>query len=158
MTLTDKLKIFDNKIKANQGQYDLGRLAAKISALSSKDILEKHKYLTSEDLGYRLSVLEKTKFEYFPLVMSLSKSFKKDNVKDIANRESYFNYDNKHSFYIFYKEYNEFVKMSLDSNHNKIKKITNFLTIFKNLKPKNLKTQLKKERVIKNVDELYKKS
>ena len=41
MTLTDELKILDDKIKANQAQYDLGREAAKISALSSKDLLEK---------------------------------------------------------------------------------------------------------------------
>ena len=40
MTLTDKLKILDNKIKANQAQYDLAREAAKISYLSSKDLLE----------------------------------------------------------------------------------------------------------------------
>ena len=100
-------------------------------------------------------MLEKTKFEYSPLGMSLSKSFKKDNVKNIANRVSDFNYDSKNSFYRFYKEYNEFEKMSLDSKYNKMKKCTNFLTIFKNLKPKNSKTQLKKERIMKNVDELY---
>ena len=41
MTLTDEVKIRDDKIKANQAQYDLGREAAKISALSSKDLLEK---------------------------------------------------------------------------------------------------------------------
>ena len=41
MTLTDELKIHDNKIKANQAQYDLGREAVKISALTSKDLLEK---------------------------------------------------------------------------------------------------------------------
>ena len=35
MTLTDELKIPDDKIKANQAQYDLGR-EAEISALSSK--------------------------------------------------------------------------------------------------------------------------
>ena len=34
MTLTDELKILDDKIKANQAQYDLGREAFKISALS----------------------------------------------------------------------------------------------------------------------------
>ena len=140
MALTDELKILDNKIKANQAQYDLGREAAKISALSSKDLLEKYEYLTGEDLGHRPSVLEKTKFEYSPLGMSLSKSFKKDNVKNIANRESDFNYDSKHSFYRFYKEYNEFEEMSLDSKYNKIKKFTNLLAIFK-----NPKTQLKKE-------------
>ena len=81
MTLTDELKILDDKIKANQAQYDLGREAAKISALSSKDLLEKYEYLTSEDLGHRPIVLEKTKFEYSPLGMSLSKSLKKIMLK-----------------------------------------------------------------------------
>ena len=83
----------------------MGREAAKISALSSKDLLEKYEYLTGEDLGHWPSVLEKTKFEYSPLAMSLSKSFKKDNVTNIANRESDFNYGSKHSFYRFYKDY-----------------------------------------------------
>ena len=49
MTLTDKLKILDDKIKANQAQYDLDRVAAKISALLS-DELEKYEYLTGEHL------------------------------------------------------------------------------------------------------------
>ena len=53
MTLADELKILDDKIKANQAQYDLGREAARISALSSKYLLEKFKYLTEEDLGHR---------------------------------------------------------------------------------------------------------
>ena len=59
MTLTDELKILDDKIKANQAQYDLGREAAKIFALPSKDVLEKYEYLTSEDIGHKPSVLEK---------------------------------------------------------------------------------------------------
>ena len=67
MTVTDRLKIIDYKIKANRTQYNLGREAAKISALSSKDILEKFEYLTGENLGHRPSALEKTKFEYSPL-------------------------------------------------------------------------------------------
>ena len=33
MTATDQLEIIDNKIKANQAEYDLDRLAPKISAL-----------------------------------------------------------------------------------------------------------------------------
>ena len=41
MTLTDELKILDDKIKENQFQYDLDREAAKISALSSGE-LEKY--------------------------------------------------------------------------------------------------------------------
>ena len=32
MTLTDELKILDDKVKSNQAQYDLGREAAKMSA------------------------------------------------------------------------------------------------------------------------------
>ena len=52
MTLTDKLKILDDKIKANQAQYDLDREAAKISAFSSGE-LEKYEYLTGDDLGYK---------------------------------------------------------------------------------------------------------
>ena len=38
MTLTDQLKIIDNKIKENQAQYDLGRFAAKIYALPSGEL------------------------------------------------------------------------------------------------------------------------
>ena len=45
MTLTDELKILNDKIKANQAQYDLDREAAKMSALSSGQ-LEKYEYLT----------------------------------------------------------------------------------------------------------------
>ena len=47
--------------------------------------------------------------------------------------------------------------MSLDSKYNKMKKFTNLLTNFKNLKPKNPKTHFKKEWIMKNVDELYEK-
>ena len=51
-------------------------------------------------------------------------------------------------------EYNEFEEMSLDSKYNKMKKFTNLLTNFKNLKPEKPEMQLKKERIMKNVDEL----
>ena len=49
--------------------------------------------------------------------MSFSKSFKKDNVKNIAKSESKsdFNYDANHTFYDFYKGYDEFEEISLDS-------------------------------------------
>ena len=39
-TVIDQLKIIDNKIEANQAQYDLDRLAAKISAYSSVELGE----------------------------------------------------------------------------------------------------------------------
>ena len=139
MAFTDELKILDDKIKANQAQYDLGREAAKISALSSKDLLEKYEYLTAEDLGHRPSVLEKTNVS---ILHKVYKSFRTDNVKNIANRESDFNYDSKHSFYRFYKEYKEFEKMPLDSKHKKMRKFTNLPTVFKNVKSKNSKAKL----------------
>ena len=155
MTLTDELKILDDKIEANQAQYDLGREAAKISALSSKDLLGKYEYLTGEDLGHWPSVLEKTIFEYSPLVTSFSKAFKKDKAKGGAKSESDFNYDSKYRFYRFFKRFDEFEEMSLDSKYNRMKWF-NKLINFKALKPKNPKTQLKKERIMKNVDKLYK--
>ena len=62
MTVTDQLKIIDKKSKANQAQYELVRLAAKISTYSSGD-LRKYEYLTGEDSGYKPSVFEQAKFD-----------------------------------------------------------------------------------------------
>ena len=74
MTVTDQIKILSRKINQNEAQYDLDREAAKISALSSKN-LDKYEYLTGGDLGLKLSPIEKPKFEYSPLGMSLNKAF-----------------------------------------------------------------------------------
>ena len=82
MTVTDKIKILDSKIKSNQVQYDLGREAAKISSLSSKNLLDKHEYLTGEDLGYKPNVFEKAKFEYSPLGMVLTNNTKSKTNKN----------------------------------------------------------------------------
>ena len=57
MTVTDQIKIIDNKVKSNQAQYNLDRLAAKISALSSGE-LRKYEYLTGEGLGLKPSTVE----------------------------------------------------------------------------------------------------
>ena len=82
MTVTDKIKILDSKIKSNQVQYDLGREAAKISSLSSENLLDKHEYLTGEDLGYKPNVFEKAKFEYSPLGMVLTNNTKSKTNKN----------------------------------------------------------------------------
>ena len=82
MTLTDGLKILDDKVNANQAQYDLGWEAAKISALFSNDLLEKHEYLTGEDLGHRPSSTEPAKFEYSPLGKVLNRGLDKDDQKE----------------------------------------------------------------------------
>ena len=60
MTVTDQIKILDRKIMHNEPQYDLDQKAAKISALSSKD-LDKYEYLTGEDLGLKPNTIEQTK-------------------------------------------------------------------------------------------------
>ena len=72
MTLTDGLKILDDKIKANQGQYDLDREAAKISGGSSKE-LDKYEYLTRDDLGYKPGVVEQDNLNFRLWVKSLIK-------------------------------------------------------------------------------------
>ena len=63
MTRKDQIKILDDKIKANNAQYDLDRRNAEISAYSSGD-LPKYEYLTKKDLGYKPDAVEKVKFEY----------------------------------------------------------------------------------------------
>ena len=66
MTRKEQIKILDNKIKANNAQYDLDRMNAEISAYSSGD-LPKYEYLTKKDLGYKPNAFEQAKFEYSPL-------------------------------------------------------------------------------------------
>ena len=129
MTVTDQLKIIDNKIKAYQTQYDLDRLAAKISAYSSGD-LRKYEYLTGEDFGYKPSVVEQAKFDYSPLGKFFNKGLNEEDKKEgllkrlkniedkteeqqleafskinkisrLAKNESDYNYNHKIAFYRF---------------------------------------------------------
>ena len=81
MTVTDQIKILDKKIKQNEAQYDLDRKAAKISALSSNN-LDKYEYLTGEDLNYKPSTAEQTKFDYSPLCKIFNKGLKEENKKE----------------------------------------------------------------------------
>ena len=66
MTHKDQIKILDDKIKANERQYDLDRTNAEISAYSSGD-LPKYEYLTKKDLKYKPYAFQQAKFEYSPL-------------------------------------------------------------------------------------------
>ena len=77
----DQVEILDNKIKANQVQYDLDREVAKISALSSGES-EKYEYLTSEDLGYKPDVIQKAKLEYSPLGKVFNKRLDENDKKE----------------------------------------------------------------------------
>ena len=117
MTVTDQLKIIDDKSKANQAQYDLDRLSAKVSALSSGE-LRKYKYFTGEDLWY--------------------KSKKKDN-KTINSLI----YDSKHNFYRY--RLSNFSKISsVDSKFNKIEEYYNDFIVLKDVdaESENIKHKL----------------
>ena len=81
MTVTHEIKIIDDKIKANQAQYNLSRRAAKISALSSEDLLEKYEYVPGEDLGHKSSVFEYVRLQYFPFGNIFTKELDKDDKK-----------------------------------------------------------------------------
>ena len=52
MTRKEQNKILNYKIEANNAQYHLDRMNAKISAYSSDD-LPKYEYLTKKDLKYK---------------------------------------------------------------------------------------------------------
>ena len=66
MTKSDQIKILNNKIKANNAQYDINRLNAEISAFSEGD-LDKYEFLTRKDLKYKPNALDKAKCEFSPL-------------------------------------------------------------------------------------------
>ena len=92
MTKFDRTKILDNKIEANKAQYMLHRKNAEISAKSSGN-LDKYKYLTGEDLGYKPDALTQAKFEYSPLgkvfTTGLDKSDRKQGLlKTLKNIEN----------------------------------------------------------------------
>ena len=81
MTLTDQLKNLDRKIMRNEAQCDLGRNAAKISALSSNNVT-KYEYLIGKNLGLKPSTLEQAKFEYSPLGNIFNNGLDKDDQKE----------------------------------------------------------------------------
>ena len=72
-------------IKLKQIKLSMIWVKKQISALFSEDLLEKYEYLTGEDLGYRPSVLEKTKFQYSPLGAVLSNNVKNKTTINKAN-------------------------------------------------------------------------
>ena len=122
MKVTDQLKIIENEIKLNQAQYDLDRLEAKISAYSCGD-LRNYEYLPGENLGYKLSVLEKAKFDYSPLALTLNKTIKPaDNAKKPVRHYSGLRYGS-YSFVEFKRYAEKFKKIpSLDSKNKEIKR------------------------------------
>ena len=58
MSISEKIKVINNKIKQNETQYDLDRQNAKISALSSGNV-SKYEFLTGKDVLPEKELLEK---------------------------------------------------------------------------------------------------
>ena len=97
MTRKEQVRILDDKIEANNAQYDLDRMNAEILAYSSGD-LPKYEYSTKKDLGYKPDAFEQAKFEYSPLgkvfTDGLDKSDKNEgllkrlkNIEDKSNNQ-----------------------------------------------------------------------
>ena len=84
MTKSDQIKILNDKIKANNVQYDLDRINAEISAYSNGD-LDKYEFLTKQDLKYKPDALEQAKFTCSPLGKVFNYGLnKKDNTKKVG--------------------------------------------------------------------------
>ena len=84
MTCKEQIKILNDKIKANNVQYDLDRINAEISAYSNGD-LDKYEFLTKQDLKYKPDALEQAKFTYSPLGKVFNDGLnKKDNTKKVG--------------------------------------------------------------------------
>ena len=81
MTRKDQIKIFDDKIKANNAQYDLDRMNAEVSAYSSGD-LPKYEYLAKKDFRYKPDAFEQAKFEYLPLGKVFTDGLDKSDRKE----------------------------------------------------------------------------
>ena len=77
-----KIVTINDQIRDEKLQYDISREAAKISALSSKNI-HKYEYLTGEDIlpSNQQQIIEQAKFTYSPL----GKAFKKQ-IKTIEDQ------------------------------------------------------------------------
>ena len=145
--LTEQVKILDDKIKSNKSQYDLDREAAKICALSSKD-LEKYGYLTCEDLGYKPNVIQREKFEYSPLGEAFNKIFKKDDKnKKVIKHDNDLVYNSVHNFNKYVSSFNEI--SSIDSKYDTINKCYKDLFNLNDVKSQNKITKQKKNNCVK---------
>ena len=65
----------------NEAQYDSDRKAAKMSALSSNNLI-KYEYLTGEDLGLKPSIVQQAKFEYSSLGKIFNKGLGKNDKEE----------------------------------------------------------------------------
>ena len=73
-----------------------------------------------------------------------------------AKNESNYNYDSKYTFYEFYKDFNEFKRMTLGSKYDEIIDFYTLLNVFINTHEATTnKTKDRKDRIMNNVKPLY---
>ena len=162
MTRKEQNKILEDKIEANDAQYNLDRMNVEISAYSSGD-LPKYEYLTKKDLNYKPNAFEQAKFEYSPLgkvfIDGLDKSDRKEgllkkskNIEDKSNNQLLALRDINRPAIIGrngdddddddeYKKIQNFKKELIDKNilhKNGSKKFDNIINKWKETKDKNI--------------------
>ena len=90
MSISEKIKVINNKIEQNKAQYNLDRQTTKISALSSENV-SKYEFLTGKDGLAEKDMLEKAatmkRFEYSPLHKGLKA--KTDIAKKKTKKKQY---------------------------------------------------------------------
>ena len=80
--------------------------------------------------------LKKLNLSILHWVCHLVNHLKKIMLKILRSCKRDFDYGSNHEFYKFYKGYDEFEEMSLDSKYNRIKEFNKLYIKFKVLKPK----------------------
>ena len=108
----------------------------------------RYQYLTGEDLGYKPEVIEKAKFEYFPLGEALKNNkakSKRDEIVKINKQNKNLICNLQHTFTKF-KDISDFKKMSLDSLYKKLDEFFKKFNGFKKLIPEtNQNEEIKAE-------------
>ena len=145
--------------------------------------MDKYEYLTGEDLDYKPDAVEQAILEYSPLGKVFNKEFKEEYKKQgllkrlrsieekneeqlqvfskankiswSAKNESDYNYNNKFTFYRFYRDVEKFLKRSLGSRYNEISEFFKFLSEFKMRKVITAETRECTKRITNNVVKLY---
>ena len=137
-------------------------------------------------MRYKPSAFEQAKSDYSPLSKISNKGLteedkKEGNLKSVKNvgdkneellkvlskvnkvskpakNKSDFKYDPKYAFYRFYRHFQKFKRMVLlDSKHGELKGFFKLLSAFKNHKPISNETKNCKNRILNNVNRIYKK-
>ena len=106
--------------------------------------MNKYEHLTGEDLGYKPDIIQRAKFEYFPLGEAFNKVFKEDNEKkNVIKYSNDLYYNSVHNFNKYSgPSFNE--TPSIDSKFDTINKFYKDLLKVNDVKSQNKNTNKKK--------------